>query len=122
MADYNEMTDFEINKRVAEVQGRLLPVPSNMVPEIVGDVQCYYDEQRVLWECHLDYCGSAENAWPIIVDVGISLLIADCRVDAVDRNWICSTHYRSGNGRIVHVNTNPLRAAMIVFLMMKEAE
>lgn len=121
--NYNEMSDFKINVAVAKAAGRYMEVPKGMHPVVVGDVQCYYDEQRTLWDCHFNYCGSPADAWLIIVENKIDI--------AFHKNCACAAAYcfveekmKSVEVGCVTVPTaackNPLRAAMIVFLMMQE--
>lgn len=106
MKDYASMSDFEINCRVhAEVM------------EISG-----LDSFKAK-----DYCNNPSDAWPIIAQSGISLI--KCTVgsgcwsaeiitdidEATDNLFQCqsSSDYQ---------DANPIRAAMIVFLMMREGE
>jgi hypothetical protein len=114
MTDYESMSDFEINKAVAKAQGRLLEVPKGMLPEVIGDVRCYYDEQRVIWQCHFGYCDSPDDAWPIIVDKNISLS------SPLDGGYLDQWKASKDCVDAECFNVNPLRAAMIVYLMMQE--
>lgn len=97
MTDYSKMSDFEINKRVFKLMmtGR------------------DWDRQG---KGLFDYCNNPADAWPIIVanEIGV--------VPSKSSNtyaWDLSGGMLKG---IKHVDDNPLRAAMIVFLMMKDAE
>lgn len=92
MKDYASMSDFEINCRVHAE-----------VMEISG-----LDSFKAK-----DYCNNPADAWPIIVDNKISLTCHHSRGE-----W--SAVFNAEN-ICFHAN-NPLRAAMIVFLMMKEGE
>lgn len=58
-------------------------------------------------------CNNPEDAWPIIIAKKIGIAPAK-----VGDKW--AAHYRNWDIAITH--TNPLRAAMIVFLMMQESE
>lgn len=106
MKDYASMSDFEINCRVhAEAM------------EISG-----LDSFKAK-----DYCNNPADAWPIITATGISLI--KCTVDSVcwsaeiitdiddvtDNLFQCQSSFD-------YQDENPLRCAMIVFLMMKEGE
>ena len=105
MKDYASMSDFEINCRVhAEVM------------EISG-----LDSFKAK-----DYCNNPEDAWPIIIGQKLSLINAD-------DEWLCVPDYATVDGvagediqkiyfSYGYVDANPLRAAMVVFLMMKEGE
>lgn len=94
--DYSKLSDDEIN---------------NMVGRVVS--------QRF----RTDYCNDPGAAWPIIVANGISL-------NHYTGTWEASYEYdapigafgtdETVTGAIEH--KNPLRAAMIVFLMMQESQ
>ncbi|MCP4321484.1 MAG: DUF2591 domain-containing protein [Alteromonadales bacterium] len=87
--NYNELSDFEINKLVAE---KLTGKESIFVP---------------------DYCNNPSDAWPIIVDNRITV----APYDDASQGW--SATYDTS---FFIDDDNPLRAAMIVYLMMnKEA-
>ena len=60
-----------------------------------------------------NYCGCASDAWPIITENGINIMCLP-----VSGSWYAED---SRDGQVSFVNTNPLRAAMIVFLKMQEA-
>lgn len=93
MKDYASMSDFEINCRVhAEVM------------EISG-----LDSFKAK-----DYCNNPADAWPIITENRISIIHLD------DNEWGCRGD--GGKSAFRAINSNPLRCAMIVFLMMKGGE
>ena len=106
MKDYASMSDFEINCRV-----------HTEVMEISG-----LDSFKAK-----DYCNNPADAWPIIVDSSISLIKCGDSWLAAEKGYgyegiigdddFCG--YGSGAGV---EGENPIRAAMIVFLMMKEGE
>ncbi|MCW2477732.1 DUF2591 domain-containing protein [Candidatus Symbiopectobacterium sp. NZEC135] len=106
MKDYNELSDFEINCEVLEV---FSPDIKHMC--LSGDNTCFYDCGPVGdgWDQIdiPDYCNSPSAAWPIIVGNRINL------TTCVDL-WVANRSV------FQQYNENPLRAAMIVFLMMKE--
>lgn len=93
MKDYASMSDFEINCRVhAEVM------------EISG-----LDSFKAK-----DYCNNPADAWPIIAGSMIS-------ISPVGNDW--QLWEAAGmDGMKADYGKNPLRSAMIVFLMMKEGE
>lgn len=115
--NYDELSDFEINKLVAEKSGVLIPVPDGLESEQIGDVLCYYDENRVIWACHEDYCDSWDNAGPIIEENNIEL-------SPLFRGDWCASHinkYTYDEAPVYDLqatNENPRRAAMIVYLKM----
>ncbi len=79
----------------------------------------------------LDYCGDIKNAWPVIFEFGISLINIGSTTmylacDSVRFENICMSPDGNDNGvtcfdadSSTH-HVNPLRAAMITFLMKRE--
>ncbi|MFY7293979.1 phage protein NinX family protein [Enterobacter cloacae complex sp. IR5457] len=100
--DCSQLSDFEINQRVSNaIPGRFI-----FYPDYVWDSE---------WEKTFDPCNKAADAWPIITDNKISIY-AMSEADARGK-WGAEAFYPKG---AYHFNDNPLRAAMIVFLMMQE--
>lgn len=69
--------------------------------------------------CWVEYCNNPEDAWPIITENRIGI------IPAPDAGKWKSAHREVGKDDTPYHFTqsdNPLRAAMIVFLMMKESE
>ncbi len=118
MIDYSKMSDFEINKLVAKHLGKeLMPDDcQDMAKAGFGDVIFRNGDMK-------DYCNSPADAWPIIVKYGISLThdygeweseaCLDLPVRAHGTDELCS---------VGGIDKNPLRAAMIAFLLLKDAE
>lgn len=109
MTDYSKLSDFEINKRVAEftLGGEwFLPVghPENSSEDIWCNSNFYANELP-------DYCNSWADAGSILLEsrIGIEPSITSSR-------WVA----QAGYFRIASGHDNPLRAAMIVYLMMQE--
>ena len=63
-----------------------------------------------------DYCGNWGDAGPVIFEHGISL----CKPNSYRDEWSCFR--RDSIGFVSHIahHERPLRAAMIVFLMLKD--
>lgn len=72
----------------------------------------------------LDFCNNPADAWPIIIENGISIV-------RLDKNWLCAPIDEAidgitGDSEVCFyaskgvVDNKPFRAAMIVFLMMRE--
>ena len=97
--DYSKMTDFEINRAVSMAMLSKSENPSAKYVAIN------------------DYCNSAADAWPIIVDSQISIY-AMGKADARGKWGAEAPHPYD----IYSFNDNPLRAAMIVYLMMQESK
>lgn len=107
MNDYSKVSDYEINWRVAEEKG--LSVDHN-ASVTLPQTYCGHDENGCRYEWGMrDYCNNPADAWPIIEKEKISLT-------PLKEGWLTGF-----SGKDV-VDLKPLRAAMIVFLMMKDAE
>ena len=104
MKDYASMSDFEVNQMVsAYLWGSVCSVDGVVLHGESGGP--------------FDPCNNPEDAWPIITENKISIY-AMSETDARGK-WGAEAFYPS---EAYHFNDNPLRAAMIVFLMMKEGE
>ncbi|MEM8109120.1 DUF2591 family protein [Morganella morganii subsp. sibonii] len=106
MNKYRDKSDFEINKAVAEVL-----IQSGFIIGIE-----YYDKHILVTDKYannypFDPCNNPADAMPIINEYGISLMYKEreFQVATNDGNYYCCM-------------SNPLKAAMVIFLMMKEAE
>ena len=96
MKDYSKMSDFEINKAVATALGM--------------DVSGATEENNIMYGYVPDICNNPSDAWPIIFENEISLVVVE------DGVWIARF------GSVFDESSNPLRSAMIVYLMMKDEE
>ncbi len=128
---YKDMSDFEINKLVAKNvfnDHEWVCVSSRSDGEFVASLVNYTQEK-------FDPCNSSSDAWPIIVENNISML-ADSDY-ALDRHlrkfklnftgrYVASAFPVMSDGfngdEVQSIDKNPLRAAMICFLKMKDAE
>lgn len=108
MKDYSAMSDFEINKAVARYEfGSFETCEGEVYVDSKADGANVVPVSGVY-----DPCNNPANAWPIIIDNRIGFCsTADC--------W-----YAHDDGEFASFisDKNPLRAAMIVFLMMKDVE
>lgn len=111
MKDYASMSDREINMHVASII-----YPESTVIESRSRPPCAFVTGGIP-DCWVDYCNNPADAWPIITENKISIY-AMSETDARGK-WGAEAFYPS---EAYHFNDNPLRAAMIVFLMMKEGE
>ncbi|MCO8052297.1 DUF2591 domain-containing protein [Proteus penneri] len=124
MNKYTELSDFEINKKVAN---HYLPYDYNLnehakTVELIGFLGDT-DEYNVYGT--FDPCNNPSDAMPIIIENKISLL-------AGDGNFWCARYgewtllpYPSGIEFIEKaqvINDSPYRAAMELFLMIKDAK
>lgn len=99
MKNYSEMSDFEINKAVIKILG------IGLISD--GDKKCFHISGE-----EFDPCNNPSDAWPIIIENGVSIRKRYYGEWRAIREWGESHEYD---------DNNPLRAAMIVYLMMKEA-
>lgn len=118
MTDYSKMSDFEINKAVAIALG------AKQVDRYENGDRCaiYYElggeaitvrRGQALLNEQFNPCNDPSDAWPIIIENKITIMAA-----SVDDKWMAQAF----NYSIADIGTRPLRSAMIVFLMMKDAE
>ncbi len=111
MSKYDDMSDQDINHQVAcivlDVGGWSWNEDRETFYHCGIDGDGYYEETVP------DYCNNPSDAWPIIIENKISIRYAGI----LDTDWVSRTIHTP---RVF--DKNPLRAAMIVFLMMKEAE
>lgn len=109
--DYSKMSDFEINKRVFTALRGTKPLgyPHNADGRSVGNES----NNQYTW---YDYCNNPADAWPIILSSKIGLT-----PPMHDENWEAMTFDRGGYVNKNEYDKNPLRAAMVVFLMMQES-
>ena len=105
--NYEEMSDLQINLLVANAIGVDATENSGVV---YGAVK--HDGDNVVSVIGVvDYCNNPSDAWPIIVANRINVYASE-GPDFMP--WM------AGCGGFMVSNKNPLRAAMIVFLMMQE--
>lgn len=115
MKDYASMSDAEINASVAKIMF-----------EVNEGIATPYSHRPDAYIYHLnglhsvkDYCNNPADAWPIIVENGITLAFQDGNWWADNlAYWVDGVEWNIGG----IVDKNPLRAAMIVFLEAKERE
>ncbi|WP_320705360.1 phage protein NinX family protein [Enterobacter cloacae] len=126
--NYSQLSDFEINKRIAIA----LNIDMHFfIPESENsfDLEVLPSEMGPIWQTSahmvLQYspsngncfnpCNNPADAWPIITDNKISIyaaVLCDSRgMWGAEASF--TDHY--------HFHNNALRAAMIVFLMMQDA-
>lgn len=122
MVDYSKLSDFEIN---SAVHNALLNNPYSLV--FMGDDQIAWTaengDQIVTNKVPYtkngvhDYCNNPSDAWPIIVENRIGIIPAPSYGE-----WKAAHSALGDDGTPHHFtqHNNPLRAAMIVFLMMQE--
>ena len=126
MNDYSKMSDFEINKVVAEQLYKDKPsliVQRDMPSRPAVTVFCDIGDGEIVSIVCADYCNNPSDAWPIIVENEICIEFESDEVEGIRQVWAeASIGHPACNGFQYFSDENPLRAAMIVFLMMKDAE
>lgn len=115
MKDYASMSDQQINREVQKLTGIGCMVGSGVLIIPNG-----------MWR-KFDPCNNPADAWPIIADSSISLIKCGDSWLAAEKGYgydgIIGGDDFCGYGSGVGIEgKNPLRCAMIVFLMMKEKE
>lgn len=115
MKDYSKMSDFEINKSIAACLGVEVQEWNG---KIFGGVERKIDNVTSVIGV-IDYCNNPSDAWPIILGNKINIFAAPEWCDK--GNWHACIEMLDGD-EVGHLNHNPLRAAMIAYLMMKDEE
>lgn len=100
MTDYSKMSDLEINIMVSK--------------SLYGELSNWHKGE--LNEGVVDYCNNPSDAWPIIVENHVAVVPYR---HTTPQAW--PTKFGIASKFLVE-DRNPLRAAMIVYLMMKESE
>jgi len=119
MKNYDEMSDFEINKLVAtQLHGEEWWHKYGVVFTMqLKPTDCGGMETR---KAPVNYCKNPSDAWPIIVESKIDIAHTvsgdvSCAVFKADERGLYREFYPS-------VHKNPLRAAMICFLKIMDAK
>ncbi|WP_270488920.1 phage protein NinX family protein [Enterobacter ludwigii] len=109
--DYSQLSDFEINKRVAQLHGGFaLTLAVHDEPPSGKS----FDPGR------FDPCNNPADAWPIISANRISLMYDKSTEEGNEAQW-CLASSPCDQHIVDYVSESKLlRAAMIVFLMIQE--
>lgn len=111
--NYEQVSDFEINKAVAEALGY------DAGWKAAGCAAIGIAEGSAFGR-YVDYCNDPADAWPVILENEIATIPP---VSNGTCGWKAERFYPQNCGTIFDwIDKNPLRAAMIVFLMMQEAK
>lgn len=117
MIDYSQMSDHEINKAVADIamNGTWHLRPEHHENKTGGWL---YGSNGIETHPLPDYCNNPADAWPIIESNRIGTIPAP-----EPGEWKAAHRNVGDDGSPYYFNKDkkPLRAAMIVFLMMKGA-
>lgn len=117
MTDYSKLSDFEIN---SAVHNALMKEPykieflgNDRIRWARGSTNITTEKVEYSKKSLKDYCNNPADAWPIIVKHHIAVVPYR---HTLPQAWPTAFGLRS---KFTTEDTNPLRAAMIVFLMMQ---
>lgn len=116
--DYEKLSDFKINKMVTMKLGGFNESEYSSISGNFHKGKPEDEGYRI--GIVVDYCDNPADAWPIILDNSICI---EKRGDKTEFWRAITWNQISGNEYMpIYQNSdkNPLRAAMIVFLMMNE--
>ncbi|MGJ7250886.1 phage protein NinX family protein [Morganella morganii] len=108
MNKYRDKSDFEINKAV------FVAAKINHDDTDLSGSKVFYGNGAKWIE--FDPCNNPADAMPIVIENGIGMNYID-----KDIGW-CAYHFDEEKGELEIYDKNYYRAAMICFLMMKDAE
>ncbi|EQB7287984.1 phage protein NinX family protein [Morganella morganii] len=123
MNKYRDKSDFEINKAVAErvdiIQYLYL---AEFLGEVIWDVTSNDNYNGFISKKGLafDPCNNPADAMPIIIENKICMAYDVFAEEHDGGNWVAQPAYGFSDERVR--SDNYYRAAMICFLMMKDAE
>lgn len=110
MSEWQDKSDFEINKLVAKKLGYRVVDGFQWEKD-----QCWVKVDKEKQHSKIfDYCGDANDAWPIILENGIC---TNAMAGGDFTLWYAHDKYHTNVDSAVY-DENPLRAAMIVYLEM----
>ena len=115
--NYEEMSDFEINAAVTCIVHNCQGWEFNWTNSCF--FHCGVDGSGYFSQSIINYCNNPSDAWPIIVENGISLVWMNAEVSYYEAHGI-NEEIWDEDWQSQHPNA--LRAAMICFLKMKDAE
>ena len=116
--DYSQLSDFEINKRVAICCG-FAPEDCEIAKLGTSIVGVEWDDETGYAIKTVDYCKSPSDAWPIITENNISIILDNPSMPCATDN--ARDLFDDAGPNVGVAYDNPLRAAMIVFLMIQDA-
>ena len=109
MVDYSKLSDAEIAQKVFFWVNDKICLAGGLAHFFNGE---FLYSSKGQSSKKFDPCNNPEDAWPIITNNFISVIPSAHR----------DIWFADGQGGETTFDTNPLRAAMIVFLMMKDAK
>lgn len=125
--DYSKMSDFEINCMVARYTGletmMFFDVDSSFCHGPVWNVSSGVTDDgfKISRGNPFNPCNNPADAWPIIMKSGINVFTDMIPHGLLGQARASMTRADAVSDCIIVSDKNPLRAAMIVFLMMQES-
>lgn len=117
--NYEEMSDFGINKLIAKLKYNHPRDPEYFKFYRLDKGSAVQVNAYKMWPQNLDFCNNPSDAWPIIFENKIATEWHHADVWRAQ----CDNQHKPGAYKVfTSYCYNPLRAAMICFLKMKEAE
>lgn len=120
--DYSKLSDFEIN---SAVHNALMSEPYDIVflggdkiRWVRGDTDVTTGKVEYKKNSLKDYCNNVSDAWPIITENNISIILDNATMPCATSN--ARDLFNNEDPVVTVVYEKPLRAAMIVFLMMHD--
>lgn len=114
--DYSKVSDFEINLRVARII-----LSGNTISEIERTLTSSVFYENFQGIKTFDPCNNPADAWPVIVENNITIINdKNCFPRATNDSFLFIND--QFDDCIHWCDRNPLKAAMIVFLMMQESK
>lgn len=122
--DYSKMTDFEIN---SAVHNALMKEPYKL--EFLGNDKIRWTKkgsdvvtEKVAYgkTTLKDYCNNAAEAWPIITENNISIILDNPTMPCATAN--ARDLFDDADPIVSVAYDKPLRAAMLVYLQLQEAK
>jgi hypothetical protein len=115
--NYEDMSDFEVNKLVAEKHLKLFVNELRSGGRLNSDVWLF-DSEGLVRYTNYNPCNNPSDAWPIIVESEIS-------IEFLDGGYVdvkLDTDFGAFCPDDVYPKERAFEAAMICFLKMKDAE
>ena len=114
MTDYSKLSDFEINSAVHNARMsepyKIEYLGNDRIRWVRGSTNVTTGKVAYGKNSLKDYCNNPADAWPIIVENRI-------RINPIlYTKWMAEDYLED----VSSCDENPLRAAMVVFLMMQE--
>jgi len=109
MKDYSKMSDFQINQFITCCEFDCHDWPNNANGDFY---HCGFDGNSYFEVSVKDYCNNPSDAWPVMEENKIGIAFVNCE-------WRASSVQA---GYHEYIDNSAFKAAMIVYLMMKDED